>query len=580
MIVSRTPTAPTPAPRTSMTSADGDGRQPCGGVCRASHACVGACPPFVDGQQDRRDAAASTATPLALLCLVSSTVLRPRPSLQLTASASASTRAVSGRALVVCFPPRPPLPGHVYLHHGLPLPVDCRGDGGEGTGWGRGGDSGHAVVRWWAGCRRAGTQTAARALGDGAEGGARGRESDALPCGRVWGGGDLALLFLFRSSATLPLPGSSSASVDVRCATATAIVQSSSWRPHPSTSSLLLEGHLHGVSLSRVVLMSTLVAAAVFYAAGTAVRRRGCGHHIYLRSARRRRTNAPQTPAPPVSGLPPTLSRGAAGMGSGEVEGPRTYSLATRCLVRYRDAPRICASPPSGSRLPGETPYSPLASACAHRAVRALVLPPRTRAILVSPYHLHLPPSPSLPVKNWIAPALPWHFLRLTQMSDYTGAAVLPPGKVWCNCQRKCGGPDGRKPVAYSTRTLHRREDTDTVAASVAFSTFLQTAAAESSQPSTNQSRPEKRPALDQLSGTRKRQHDGTEIRHYNQNIHLLLDSNLLQLSASLHRLHHESIVTQDAWMTMSPTQNPRAATPTVPYLQFQPMRPNPHELR
>ncbi|KAJ6622000.1 hypothetical protein B0H10DRAFT_2187780 [Mycena sp. CBHHK59/15] len=50
-------------------------------------------------------------------------------------------------------------------------------------------------------------------------------------------------------------------------------------------------------------------------------------------------------------------------------------------------------------------------------------------------------------------------------------------GKVICKCRKKCGGPDGEgQPVAYSTRSLHRRNDTDFATPGAAFTQFLASA--------------------------------------------------------------------------------------------------------
>ncbi|KAJ6620906.1 hypothetical protein B0H10DRAFT_2355230 [Mycena sp. CBHHK59/15] len=50
-------------------------------------------------------------------------------------------------------------------------------------------------------------------------------------------------------------------------------------------------------------------------------------------------------------------------------------------------------------------------------------------------------------------------------------------GKVICKCRKKCGGPDGEgRPVAYSTRSLHRRNDTDFATPGAAFTQFLASA--------------------------------------------------------------------------------------------------------
>lgn len=52
--------------------------------------------------------------------------------------------------------------------------------------------------------------------------------------------------------------------------------------------------------------------------------------------------------------------------------------------------------------------------------------------------------------------------------------SAVPAGRVLCRCRRKCGGPDGPGvPVAYSTSTLHRRQDHDVVETTTGFTEFL-----------------------------------------------------------------------------------------------------------
>ncbi|KAJ7705813.1 hypothetical protein B0H16DRAFT_1704473 [Mycena metata] len=102
------------------------------------------------------------------------------------------------------------------------------------------------------------------------------------------------------------------------------------WCPHPSTSSLLLEGHLHGgVPLPRRVDVDARACSGSLRGGDGGAKARVRSPHLH---AQRKTTENECTSdtCPPVSGLPPSLSRGAAGMGSSEVEGPRTYSLATK----------------------------------------------------------------------------------------------------------------------------------------------------------------------------------------------------------------------------------------------------------
>ncbi|KAJ7777758.1 hypothetical protein B0H14DRAFT_2631496 [Mycena olivaceomarginata] len=72
-------------------------------------------------------------------------------------------------------------------------------------------------------------------------------------------------------------------------------------------------------------------------------------------------------------------------------------------------------------------------------------------------------------------------------MSNGQGADARADRKVNCKCKKKCGSPAGEgKWIAFSTRSLHRRQDADSVSTGPAFTAFIASAASTQSPQSTS----------------------------------------------------------------------------------------------